>query len=312
MRAIVAFLVLVSAGARVLAGDAYFPKGAVNDFEQRWYAKHLSTMQEPILSAAGKDASYFAFRILYLPTWGQPVAVRYEKRGNQFFRRSVKLSGEGGYDPGKIAEQEEIEVEKKRVDNLIRSLKRAAFWEMPEKDDVLGEDGSQLIIEAVHDGKYRVLDRWTPEYETEKRGLTGLLQIYEAEVQGVEPPEQSVFYFPTVMPSLWQFCAALAAVLMVAIVALAAFLGRRFDFRWRRLLGMCIAAFALGPLAGAGSAGIAVAFGFAHPSERWWLVSRFIMAGIVAGVIAAVSLGIIYMIQVIGRGANPVVTHKSQ
>ena len=175
--------VVLCAGAGVRAANPYFPKGSVSDFEQTWYAKHLLAMKEPILSLTGKDRTYFAFRVLYLPTWGRPVAVRYEKKGDRFVRRSVKLSGDGGYDPGKIADQKETQIERKEVDDLATSLEKAGFWDMPVNDNVMGVDGSQLIIEVIKDGHHRVRVRWTPEHQTEKRGLAGLVNLYTAQFQ---------------------------------------------------------------------------------------------------------------------------------
>ena len=183
MKALPTLLVVLSATLRLSGADAYFPKGSISDFEQEWYGKHLSAMKEPALSPTGKDSGYFAFRILYLPTWGRPVAVRYEGKEGGFVRRSVMLSGDGGYDPGKIAAEKEVKIAKQEVADLIASLEKAGFWKMPQKDDVIGCDGSQLIIEVIKDGEHRVRVRWSPEYNTEKRGLSDLVALYKAQFQ---------------------------------------------------------------------------------------------------------------------------------
>ena len=63
-------------------------------------------MNEPKLSLTGKAPGYFVLRVLFLPTWGRPVAVRYKSDGVNAVRRAVMLSGEGGYEPGRERERE--------------------------------------------------------------------------------------------------------------------------------------------------------------------------------------------------------------
>jgi len=159
------------------AAEPYFPKDSISDFEQEWYAKHLSTMREPVLTANAKDKSYVAFRILYLPTWGRPVALRYEKTGERIVRRAVMLSGDGGYDPGKIKKQDERDVKQSEIDDVFAGLERSGFWRLSPKDDVRGLDGSEFIVEVIRDGKYHAFFRWTPTHDTEKRGLAGILEL---------------------------------------------------------------------------------------------------------------------------------------
>jgi hypothetical protein len=185
MRAVSTFLVIVGATFRLSAADIYFPKGSISDFEQEWYGKCLAAMKEPVLSATGRGSNYFAFRVLYLPTWGRPVAVRYETKANGFLQRSVMLSGDGGYYPGNISAVSEITISNQEGAKLIDSLEKTGFWTMPENDGVSGLDGSQLIVEAIKDGKHRVRVRWTPGLETEKRGLSDLVALYKSHFQSV-------------------------------------------------------------------------------------------------------------------------------
>jgi len=93
------------------------------------------------------------------------------------------LSGDGGYELGKIASEKEVKITKREVADLIASLEKAGFWKMSQKDDVTGYDGSQLIIEVIKGGEHRVCVRWTPEHNTEKRGLTDIIALYKAQFQ---------------------------------------------------------------------------------------------------------------------------------
>lgn len=164
--------------ASSFAVESYFPKNSVSNFEQGWYADHLSAMKEPILTSHEKDKSYFAFRVLYLPTWGRPVAVRIERSGNSIVRRAVILSGSGGYDPGIVKEEKSTPVTADEFTTILTEIQNSGFWELKPTDDVMGFDGSQLIIEAIHDGSHRVFVRWSPEHDTVKRGLEGIVSLY--------------------------------------------------------------------------------------------------------------------------------------
>ena len=75
--ALLAIRPAVAADKPAFAADTYyhlFPKGPLSHFEHRWYATHLSAMKEPVLALSAGDKDYFAFRILYSPTWAGTIA----------------------------------------------------------------------------------------------------------------------------------------------------------------------------------------------------------------------------------------------
>lgn len=45
----------------------------------------------------------------------------------------------------------------------LYQLENENFWELPTKKETLGFDGAQWVIEGLQDGKYHLVDRWTPE-----------------------------------------------------------------------------------------------------------------------------------------------------
>jgi hypothetical protein len=183
MRPLILSTMIFAVTALCSAAEKYFPDNSVSDFEEQRYSKHLSAMQEPVLPHTNIPERFFALRLLYLPTWGPPVAVRYESQDGKHFRRSVMLTGQGGYEPGKIKKQTKEGVSQEDVDSIIESLKSAMVWQMEEDDGVIGLDGSQLIIETIWNSEYQVRTRWTPEHDTKARGLQGLVQIYTNEFQ---------------------------------------------------------------------------------------------------------------------------------
>jgi len=92
----------------------YFPEKksaqdpGISEFEVKWFSKHLSRMNETSLFESAKAPGISVYRLTILPTWGNPIAIRFEKK-NELYRLTAKrLSGEGGYDPGKLVETKEV------------------------------------------------------------------------------------------------------------------------------------------------------------------------------------------------------------
>jgi hypothetical protein len=54
-----------------------------------------------------------------------------------------------------------------KTEGSFHVLAKANFWHLPVRDERNGLDGSTAIIEGVKDGKYQVVNRWSP-----KRGHT--------------------------------------------------------------------------------------------------------------------------------------------
>jgi hypothetical protein len=84
-------IILVSAlwfvTALALADDSYFPiktkagGEGVTAFESKWYGKSLERMNEPRLPGFVKDVNADIYRIMILPTWGNSIVVRVQRRG---------------------------------------------------------------------------------------------------------------------------------------------------------------------------------------------------------------------------------------
>jgi hypothetical protein len=49
---------------------------------------------------------------------------------------------------------------------LTQKIKEINFWSLTtEQRDDMGKDGSEWILEAVKDNKYKMVTRWTPSVE---------------------------------------------------------------------------------------------------------------------------------------------------
>jgi hypothetical protein len=86
--------------------------------------------------------------------------------------RVIRLSGAGGYDPGKIELERTRNVDETQWKHFLTLLEKASFWASPvEESGRCGLDGSQWVLEGRADARYHVLDRWSPHCETSEPNL---------------------------------------------------------------------------------------------------------------------------------------------
>jgi len=172
----------------------YFPKDVVSDSRQEWFSKHLSAMKEPVLTVRKDDKDYFAFRYLYLSEGARPMAMRIEKADGKIVLRIVVLSGDGGFEPGRIKHQKQSELTEEEFDAFMVKLEKSGLWNLPYDDRVGGFGGSRIVIETIKDGKHFVFTRWTPQLDTKERKLSGVVR-FQSQLFEMIPSEmiQSVF-----------------------------------------------------------------------------------------------------------------------
>jgi len=184
VKAIILVSALWCATASAIADDSYFPiktksgGEGVTAFESKWYGKSLERMREPRLPGLAKDVNAEVYRIMILPTWGKPIAVRVQRHGELYSLSARRLDGQGGYDPGKLVESKNSELSAEDSKTLEQLIQKVSFFQLPSDDDVFGHDGDEWIIEGVSQGKYHVVVRWCADsYDPEKRKLTAFLAL---------------------------------------------------------------------------------------------------------------------------------------
>ena len=135
-------------------------------------------MREPRLPGLAKDVNAEVYRIMILPTWGKPIAVRVQRHGELYSLSARRLDGQGGYDPGKLVESKNSELSTEDSKTLEQLIQKVSFFQLPTDDDVFGHDGDEWIIEGVSQGRYHVVVRWCADsYDPEKRKLTAFLAL---------------------------------------------------------------------------------------------------------------------------------------
>jgi|ERR1700690_1104270 hypothetical protein len=162
-------VVVLTALPAPAAETNYFPKG-----EEKWFPKHLMAMKEPSLYEQRADTSIQQYRFLWLRTFHKPIAIRIKKDNAGMTLRVVRLSGAGGYEPGRIEHDVSMMLTTNQWDGFIKLLEKSSFWKLPADEadiNARGADGSEWVLEGQATGQYHVVDRWTPASDTDKRHL---------------------------------------------------------------------------------------------------------------------------------------------
>lgn len=168
----------------------FFPKGVLGENEEadkftyEWYSKHLIALEEPSLFQARKQKGIISYRFLYLRTFHNPISIRIEldkerKTGTLIYK---KTDGKGGYRAGYIEDFKVIKLNENDIKKLLNTFETAYFWRQPIKIKDYGLDGAQWIIEGVDNGRYHLVDRWSPE-----DGNIYELGILFIELSGIKP-----------------------------------------------------------------------------------------------------------------------------
>jgi hypothetical protein len=153
------------------------------------YSEHLSAMNEPsLLDSMGKDIE--SYRLLWLRTFDHPVAVRVWRSGNEQFLTVKKLSGEGGYEPGKLVLNKSRRLTQVEWDTFKQMVDKAQFWSLPSVDEKEEppQDTTHWVLEGVKEGRYHVVTRLTEKPADYHASCIYLLKLYARNLDGLALP----------------------------------------------------------------------------------------------------------------------------
>ena len=173
MRLFIPCILLVSVSTGSASGQVkYFPDRALSAqkrsdrFKSDWYSNQLQALEEPSLWELSQSETERreSYRFLWLRTFQHPVAIRVDIEESGAALLAVKVaSGAGGYAPGKLIRNENIALTKEQCAHFLDIIEKNRFWELPTLDEShIGMDGAQWVMEGVKDGKYHLVDRWSP------------------------------------------------------------------------------------------------------------------------------------------------------
>jgi len=144
----------------------YFPAGAndtlhLNTFEVKWFSEQLAALEEPVIF--NDSTGFEGYRFTWLRTFHNPIAIRIEKQGDEYWLFWKKCDGAGGYAPGEIITDRKRKIEIKDWAAFQKKVDSIDFWKMPARIRNYGNDGAEWILEGRVNGTYHVVDRWSPD-----------------------------------------------------------------------------------------------------------------------------------------------------
>jgi len=168
--------------ASELKTNQYFPDQSFGNtplsryFKNGWYSRNLVAMNEP--SMFKRDERGERYRFLWLRSFGYPIAIRVEQEGDRRFIVTKESHGAGGYDTRRLLSESRRPLSAGEWFVLEDKLEQACFWRLPSiEEEPTGEDGAQWILEGQLDGRYHVVDRWSPTSGAYREACMYLLRI---------------------------------------------------------------------------------------------------------------------------------------
>jgi hypothetical protein len=184
MKSLTLITTLLSAMVLAVADDSYFPVKTtasiegITEVQSRMYGRHLERMKEPRLPEFARDVNADIYRVTILPTWGNAIAVRVQKRGELYGLSARRLDGQAGFGTGELVESKDVSLSADDSKTLTELIQNLHFFQMSTNDDIRGFDGDEWIIEGVSQGKYHVAVRWcASSEEPKKRDLKPFLAL---------------------------------------------------------------------------------------------------------------------------------------
>ena len=120
-----------------------------------WGSEILSKFDEGRLTIEG-DPSIELYRLVMLPTFDNPIAIRIWTKGDQRYIITKRLSGSGGYgldDFGVLSLADKRELTDREWRIAIDQIDKSEFWRLsPRTDEVLANDGAFWLIRVRRPG----------------------------------------------------------------------------------------------------------------------------------------------------------------
>ena len=158
----------------------YFPPGTLSDSRLEWYSKYLSAMEEGPLLDMTKPGEQ-SYRFLWLHSFFGRAAVRVVHRQEETELFAVRLNGVGN-NPGGVAISQRFPLTKEDWSEIQRELVKAHYDTMApfgtSMEELTGSDGVTWVMESVRDGKYRLVERWAPDYTGREPGFRLLCEKF--------------------------------------------------------------------------------------------------------------------------------------
>lgn len=137
------------------------PSPLLSDFIGGWYLKVMSAADEPSLYRRSLEPGSAVYRFSWLRSFHAPMTVRVEETvGGDMRLIAKRLSGQGGYDPGEIAETIDrplSKAERVKVEQILAGPRPQNAKSCPPSTD-----GAEWIFEAAVAGEYDLVVHTSP------------------------------------------------------------------------------------------------------------------------------------------------------
>lgn len=153
----------------------------VNDFRKNWYSKHLRNAGEPSLLARTENRSGArgsAVHFTWLRSFHKPIVVRIEDwESARPHLLAVETSGQGGYGGGEAIRRIDRRLSRTEGKTLRQLWSRSNPFAYRSPTCAPMVDGAQWIIETASRGRYRFVDRQSPDDGPVREVGLALLQL---------------------------------------------------------------------------------------------------------------------------------------
>jgi hypothetical protein len=151
--------------------EDYFPACVFSDREDEdhymasSYSLLLEAFDEPPLFPRKPSKDIECYRFTWTRAFHKPVVLRVDVKRENDATLTIKIGelAPWSHKITKLARNEKKRLEKDAVQSLKATVKRTNFFELPSYEKVEGLDGSDWTIEALVEGRYHIVSRWSPQ-----------------------------------------------------------------------------------------------------------------------------------------------------
>lgn len=144
---------------------------ALGEPTEEGFAMTLRKMREPSLFSRAMSGQE-AYRFIWIRSFHPPLAVRIVRAPAGILLAVRETEGTGQYPSGADADLQIRELSPAQWHCLKALLVATRFWDMPSTDKSGGLDGAEWIVEGIHNGKYHIVERWSPYPDDPFRALS--------------------------------------------------------------------------------------------------------------------------------------------
>jgi len=157
----------------------------MDDFRNRWYSRHLVSMNEPVLYDK-IDQKCKIFRYTNLGTDSNPFVIRVELIDSIVIFNYKLTDGKGGYGTGKIIKEFQRQLPIAEWNRIVAKVESTHFWDIHSYRRFIENgteyvilDGAEWIFEGLIGDKYHFVTRNTPASYDDKEYASLCNLMYE-------------------------------------------------------------------------------------------------------------------------------------